>query len=121
MGGNRMANKNFLVGTLIGGIVGAAVALLFAPKPGRELREDITMNTYSISDSSIDLQEKRTKLKDIVHEQLKSLMNKAIDSTAELTRSVAQKTEDVKESIEQTLQKKRHVDDEAIEASEAVS
>src|SRR5699024_12685023 len=121
MGGNRMANKNFLVGTLIGGIVGAAVALLFAPKPGRELREDITMNTYSMIDRASDLQEKGANWKDTVYEKGSALTNKAIDSTAELTRSVAQKTEDVKESIEQTLQKKRHVEDEAIEAAEAVS
>src|SRR5690625_265232 len=121
MGGNRMANKNFLVGTLIGGIVGAAVALLFEPKTGRELREDITMNTHSMIDRASDLQEKGAKWKDTVYEKGTASKNKAIDSTAELTRTVAQKTEDVKESIEQTLHKKRHGEDEAIEAAEAVS
>ena len=32
---------NIIVPFLVGGAVGAGVALLFAPKPGRELRSDI--------------------------------------------------------------------------------
>ncbi|PLS14870.1 hypothetical protein CVD28_25450 [Bacillus sp. M6-12] len=34
-------SKDFLIGALIGGIVGAAAALFMAPKSGRELRENI--------------------------------------------------------------------------------
>lgn len=32
---------NFIVGAMIGGLVGAVLALLFAPKAGAELRQDI--------------------------------------------------------------------------------
>ncbi|MFA5874692.1 MAG: YtxH domain-containing protein [Anaerolineales bacterium] len=32
---------SFFIGTLIGGIIGAAVALLFAPSAGEELRDQI--------------------------------------------------------------------------------
>ncbi len=32
---------SFFIGTLIGGIIGAAVALLFAPSAGKELRVQI--------------------------------------------------------------------------------
>lgn len=35
-------NKNFLVGAVIGGVLGAVSALLLAPKAGCELREDIS-------------------------------------------------------------------------------
>ncbi|WP_193394523.1 YtxH domain-containing protein, partial [Paenibacillus sp. A3] len=31
-------NKDLLVGAVIGGVLGAVTALLFAPKSGRELR-----------------------------------------------------------------------------------
>jgi gas vesicle protein len=34
-------NDRFLCGLLMGGILGAATALLFAPKSGRELRSDL--------------------------------------------------------------------------------
>jgi len=33
---------SFFIGTLIGGIIGAGVALLFAPSAGQELRVQIT-------------------------------------------------------------------------------
>jgi len=33
---------NFVIGAIIGGLVGAGLALLFAPKSGVELRQDIT-------------------------------------------------------------------------------
>ena len=37
-----MNTKDFLIGTLIGGIVGATTALFLAPKSGKELRSDIS-------------------------------------------------------------------------------
>jgi gas vesicle protein len=34
--------SNFVIGAIVGGLVGAGLALLFAPKSGLELRQDIT-------------------------------------------------------------------------------
>lgn len=34
-------SKDFLIGTLIGGIIGATTALFLAPKSGKELRDEI--------------------------------------------------------------------------------
>lgn len=36
---------NFIIGAIVGGLVGAGLALLFAPKSGTELRQDI--NDYA--------------------------------------------------------------------------
>ncbi|HUN55602.1 MAG TPA: YtxH domain-containing protein [Smithella sp.] len=38
-------NGNLLVGFIIGALVGATLGILFAPKSGRETREDIARNT----------------------------------------------------------------------------
>lgn len=35
------ASKGWLWGTVVGTVVGSVTALLFAPKPGKELRQDI--------------------------------------------------------------------------------
>ena len=46
-----MENNNkikVLISFLIGGTIGGAVALLFAPKPGRELRTDISQKTKDL-------------------------------------------------------------------------
>lgn len=46
-------NKGGLAkGLLIGGIVGAAAALLLAPKSGRELRSDITNRYMDVQDKT---------------------------------------------------------------------
>lgn len=45
-------SKGLLVGFLTGGIVGAAVALLYAPKSGKELRQDIKGKTDELLDEA---------------------------------------------------------------------
>jgi gas vesicle protein len=44
--------KNFLIGTVVGGVVGAVTALLFAPKSGRELRADIAEQAQVIGEKT---------------------------------------------------------------------
>jgi gas vesicle protein len=61
----------FFIGTLIGGIIGAGLALLFAPSAGKELRNQITDRTKGLiaeirnaSDSKrIELQERLETLR----------------------------------------------------------
>lgn len=43
-------NGGLWKGMLIGGIIGAAAALLFAPKPGRELRKDLREKSMEAAD-----------------------------------------------------------------------
>ena len=38
MSDNNMNGKDFLLGAVVGGVIGAITALLLAPKPGDELR-----------------------------------------------------------------------------------
>jgi gas vesicle protein len=47
--------KGLFLGFLAGGIVGAVVALLYAPKPGRELRRDIRDQKDKIVDKASEL------------------------------------------------------------------
>lgn len=48
-------SKGLLIGLFTGGAVGAALALLFAPKSGRELRSDITEMTNKYIDKAGDI------------------------------------------------------------------
>ncbi len=68
--------SNLLVPFLVGGLVGAGVALLFAPKSGKELRKDIrglAIDTREMIASSID------KGKDL-YEGSKTAVKTAIDA-----------------------------------------
>lgn len=41
MSNEKKSTKSFLLGFLAGGAIGAIVALLYAPKSGKEMREDL--------------------------------------------------------------------------------
>ncbi|MEW6053178.1 MAG: YtxH domain-containing protein [Nitrospirota bacterium] len=62
---------------LIGGVIGAAIAILYAPKSGRETRKDITRTARRIK-------------RETVH-----LVNDAIDSINDFTVDVKDKVSDV--------------------------
>ncbi|WP_160032982.1 YtxH domain-containing protein [Paenibacillus sp. An7] len=53
-------NKGLLWGTLIGSIAGSITALLFAPKAGTELRQDISDGAKLVTERSQDLATKIT-------------------------------------------------------------
>lgn len=55
MSDNNMNGKDFLLGAVVGGVIGAITALLLAPKPGEELRADIkdTVNTVTAKTQEI--------------------------------------------------------------------
>jgi gas vesicle protein len=44
--------KGLLIGLLAGGVLGAVIALLYAPKPGKELRADIKNKAGEIMDDA---------------------------------------------------------------------
>jgi len=71
--------RDAIKGVVIGGIVGAAAALLLAPKSGKELRGDIRDRYASLQN--------RTK----------RLVSDASSKTLELARQVGQKTADIAE------------------------
>lgn len=47
--------RNFMIGSLVGGVIGAVTALLFAPKPGRELRTDIAEGYHAVSEKTQEI------------------------------------------------------------------
>jgi gas vesicle protein len=62
--------KAFVAGAIIGGIVGAAVALLTAPRTGRELREELGINLEKA-------REKGKELIDVMKSQAGDVLEKA--------------------------------------------
>ena len=49
------SGKTFLKGAMIGTVLGAATALLLAPKSGRELRKDISDQYHNVSEKTKDI------------------------------------------------------------------
>ncbi len=67
---------NMMVPFLVGGVVGAGVALLLAPKPGKEIRKDIKRFATTTKDSVNLAIDKGKEL----YEEGKTAVSKAIDA-----------------------------------------
>jgi gas vesicle protein len=72
--------KNFTVGAIVGALAGAAIALLYAPKPGTALRQDVASQALSLKDKSVELssvaKEKTAHLSSQLKEQSSQLVDK---------------------------------------------
>src|SRR5699024_690968 len=73
----NMSVSSMLLGSLVGGVLGATVGLLFAPKPGESLRKDIKSQTKKAT-------HKANELKDTAQEKSNQLSNKAMAKKSEL-------------------------------------
>lgn len=72
--------KDFVIGALVGGIVGAAAGLLLAPKAGRELRSDVATQAVTLKDKSMEFsstaKDKTAQLSSQLKEQSTHLVDK---------------------------------------------
>ncbi|MET3682675.1 gas vesicle protein [Alkalibacillus flavidus] len=75
-------SKDFMIGTLLGGIVGASVALLFAPKTGKEFREDINTGAQQV-------RERADEWKDVAYEKSNELSQRVKETKGQLQDKVA--------------------------------
>ena len=59
-----MSSSNFVLGALVGGIVGAATALFLAPKSGKELRGDLSEQSSALMEG---MPSSRQQLRRVLH------------------------------------------------------
>lgn len=76
----RVNMKDFVIGALVGGIVGAAAGLLLAPKSGKDLRSDVAVQAVQLKDKSADFsttaKDKTVQLSKQLQEQSTQLVEK---------------------------------------------
>ena len=86
-----MANNksDFLAGLLIGGALGAALALLYAPQSGDETREKLKQKGEDIKDKTSDTYEKARTRATEVGETLKDKTTTLASSVKDSATSVA--------------------------------
>lgn len=95
--------KGLLVGFLAGGMVGAVLALLYAPKSGKELRGDIKIKTDGYLDEADKyLSDAKDKAKDLINEgkrKSEKLINDAKTKSDELLRDAQKIFNDAKAKV----------------------
>lgn len=95
MSENNINMKDFVIGTFVGTIVGASIALVFAPKSGKELRGDINEGAQQVKNRAGDwkeiAQEKSSDWKDKAFTTSVEFKKRAMDTTSNITKNVSQK------------------------------
>ena len=78
-------DSSFLKGFLIGGLIGAVSALLFAPKSGREMREDISRRSLELKDDvELKLEQAVKRAEELLAESRQKLEQFRNDAKTEL-------------------------------------
>jgi len=117
MASENNQGKGLLIGLLIGGAIGALAGLLFAPKSGRELRQDIKNKSDEyLDDAERYITDARTKAKDLINEGKKrseKLISDARTKSDELLKDAERIFNDAKAKASNAVQTgKRTITDE---------
>jgi gas vesicle protein len=94
--GGGMA-KGLMIGLLAGGVLGAGIALLYAPKPGRKLRAELKDKADSLlEDGEEYMMAVQEKAAEIVDDAKKGITQLFTDTEKEVTRSVKSAAKEAK-------------------------
>ena len=85
-------NKDLLVGLFIGGLIGAAMGVLFAPKSGKETREDIVNKANELFDKAKAEYEKGV-------ERSKAAYEAAVNKMIGMGKSLEEKAEEAESEV----------------------
>jgi gas vesicle protein len=96
-------SKNFLYGFIAGGIVGVALALLYAPKTGKEMRESIKGNA-SKAISELDDYFEYTK------DSVSKVVNEAKKKSEDLVNQARKQAKNLIQESEELLSKAKDID-----------
>ncbi|MDQ0176859.1 YtxH domain-containing protein [Bacillus chungangensis] len=98
---NQIDTKDFLIGALVGGIVGAATALLLAPKSGKELRSDINEQVSNLKEKTDHWKdaavEKSSEMAAAAKEKTTQLKDTAVEKGNQFAGTVKEKTEKIRD------------------------
>jgi gas vesicle protein len=98
---NKMDGKDFIMGAVVGGLLGAMAALLLAPKSGRELRQDITEQYGTIS-------EKTQQIASTVGETTANIAKTATTQTTEWVDKAKEVASTVIDEVKTWNEKRKH-------------
>lgn len=87
----KCSSGSFLAGTIAGALIGAGLALLYAPKKGEETRKDIKKKVNELKNEALEAKEK-TKAK--FEEAKKGAVEKAEDLKKRAKKAAAELTKE---------------------------
>jgi gas vesicle protein len=115
---NKMDGKDFLMGAMVGGLLGAMAALLLAPKSGRELRQDISEQYSNISEKTQQIastvSEKTQQIASNVGEKTASIAKTATTHTTEWVDKAKEVAGTVIDEVKTWNEKRKQTEESAV-------
>ncbi|WP_019243903.1 MULTISPECIES: YtxH domain-containing protein [Bacillus] len=126
--------KGFMIGAVIGGIVGAATALFLAPKSGKELRGELNEKAKHLSEKTDQIKhtavekkdlikhnvaEKTEKIREVAKEKGTEFAEAAKAKTSSLTNTVSKQTSTIIENVK-NIKKRDNDDNNEVEPANTV-
>ncbi len=99
------SSKGFIYGMIAGGIIGAAIALLYAPKTGKEVRESLKKNAEKVlgeADEYIELA--KHTVTDVINEAKKKSEDLVSNAKKQAQSLIAESEELLNKAKDQTIE-----------------
>ncbi|HMK60054.1 MAG TPA: YtxH domain-containing protein [Dissulfurispiraceae bacterium] len=93
---------------LIGGAIGAAIALLYAPQSGRETRKDIRRTARKVKNEAVDLVEDTIDRVDDFVDETKERVSELIERGVELSGAAKKEIVKTLEQGQKALEKQKN-------------
>ena len=98
-------SKSFVTGLITGSVIGALAALLYAPKSGREFRQDISDKKNELMDDAelmlMNAKEKASNIISEARQKAESLLNQGKEKVESLTGKTSSMISENKEKLEE--------------------
>ena len=93
----------FLVGALVGGVIGAAAALFLAPKTGKEMRDDLSIQAGHLKDKGIEIsavaKDKAAEFTSVAKEKATEYTAVAKEKTGDVTKTIQEQSEQLVDKV----------------------
>jgi len=94
-------NGNFFKGLFIGGLIGAVIGILYAPKSGRETREELTRNADELLSRAKEEYEKNKEDYEAVFKHIKDVGSSIKGKTSEEEGKISKFNHSSKETVQE--------------------
>ncbi len=113
-----MADRDWdlVKGVIIGGLIGAALGLLFAPKSGKETREDLVRKTDEVLAKAKEEYEKAAEKSKAFYESATMRLKEASVIAGEKVHDLEQKVGELKQQSAETIAENKNRLKKAVDA-----
>lgn len=96
---SKSSGKDFVIGALVGGVIGAAAALFLAPKAGKDLRNDVIVQASSLKEKSSDLTSQAKEKAGVLKEKGTVLASQAKEKSVQISKLVQEQAGPVVDKV----------------------